>query len=167
MRGAETGLVTAQQDVGAPVDQHQGIHAEVIDQRAIGRTQRTHPGHGEGVHDRRAAGARQPTRQAAFGKVVVITLGFRVHGRDTGGEPVVQRDTVEVTERQIRQVDPLAESLQRHGERQTAVHIETAARPGDEHHGSVAQAREQGWFDQAIQRHTTIMRNPRRPCVLL
>lgn len=145
LRCAQPVLVAAHQDVGPAVHQHDGVHAaQVLQQGPVGVPEGPDAGEREGVHRVGQVLEGEPAGESPFGEVVAADGGVRAYRRDVVVHPHVEVQPVQIREGQVGQVDLLAGRPQREGQRHTGVHVETAARAGDENPARVTQPGEEG-----------------------
>lgn len=102
-RCAERVLVTAQQDVGAAVDQHHRVDIQLVDQIPVGLPQRLHAQRRKGVHGGGQIVGGQPPGECALREVPVRAGRVRRHRHHVLRHPRLPVDQSELGERQAGQ----------------------------------------------------------------
>ena len=116
----------------------------MLQKRAVGGAQRLHAGLGKRVDHGWHLMGLEPARQGAFRKVAVERRrGLRADGCHARFEPHFAAERVEMGERQASETDPDTRVGQDDGQGQRGVHVEAAARPGEQHVPGIAKALEE------------------------
>src|SRR5690349_15508977 len=144
----EPGFIAAQQDVGTPIDENNGVDTEVGHELPIGIPKRPDPGAGEGVDNGRPAAGVEPPGEGPFGEVGIITGAVGANGGDTGEEPVVEIEPVEVTEGEVGEVDVFALRAKGNGKGKPGVDIKAPAGTGNENTPSGAKPSKERRFEE-------------------
>lgn len=152
----EPGFVTAQQDVGTPIDENNGIDAEVGNELPIGIPKRPDPGAGEGVDNGRPPAGVEPPSKCPFREVGIITGAAGANGGDTGEEPVVEIKPVEITEGKVGEVDIFALRAKTNGKGKPGIDVEAPTGTGNENTPSGAKPSKERRFEETV--HKAIVR---------
>ncbi len=156
----EPGFITAQQNVGTPIDEHDGIDTEMGNEVPIGVAQRPDSNARKGVHNGRPALGIEPPGEGPLGEVGIIAGAAGTNGRDTGGEPVIEIEPVQITEGKVGEVDIFALRAKGNGKRKPGIDIEAPTGPGNKNTPSGTKPSKERRLKETV--HRAIVRGSRK-----